>query len=241
MALMRSGFAGREILAYGAAVLLLSAVALYNGFPLFYPDSVAYLSYGDQLMRWVVPDTDRPVFYGLVAWPFQLGLSIWPIVFAQALLVAYVVRVTLRCAGVSTRPLPFVGVVAALAVLTPVSFYVSMIMPDIFAGIAVLGVFLLGGGFLSPRERLGFGLIVFISLIVHPSHLATALALAGLAAAWRLLGGPARRLYPLRILGLSGLTLALSLAFSVLVFGQFRLDPNGPPFLMGRLIADGRA
>src|SRR5579863_3944706 len=67
---------------------LLSSIAVYNGYPLVWPDTGGYLS--------LVNLTFRSMFYSFFVYPARLTGSLWPIVFAQALLIAYLLRLLLR-------------------------------------------------------------------------------------------------------------------------------------------------
>ena len=62
--------------------------ALYNGFPLVYPDTGAYISSGLRLS--VHPD--RPVGYGLFILFSSMGISLWFVVVAQALMLNWLIR-----------------------------------------------------------------------------------------------------------------------------------------------------
>src|SRR5271167_4220384 len=70
------------------SALLLSSVAIYNGYPLVWPDTGGYLA--------PVNLGFRSMFYSFFVYPMGLAGSLWPVVFAQGLLVAYLLRLVLR-------------------------------------------------------------------------------------------------------------------------------------------------
>ncbi len=134
------------------SALILSSAALYNRYPLIFYDTFTYLADGEQFVRrrWLWnakvgwPANGRPVYYGVAIWPLRLDWSLWPVVFVQALLVGHLIQLTLRCMDVALPSVGFVLFVAALTLLTPVSWHVSHIMPDIFAAVLILAMYLLG-------------------------------------------------------------------------------------------------
>jgi hypothetical protein len=67
------------------AAAMLSWVALWNGYPLVFSDSQRYLNGG--ILRYL--PSEAPIFYGVFLIPLHLdGLSLWPVVAAQSLLLA---------------------------------------------------------------------------------------------------------------------------------------------------------
>src|SRR5436305_8305048 len=76
-------------------------VALFNGYPLVYSDTGAYLFTG--ILHYI--PNDRPIFYGMFMIPLHLdGWSLWPVVIAQCLILAYVLRLILRVLNVFSEP-----------------------------------------------------------------------------------------------------------------------------------------
>lgn len=230
----------RWLPALGLAAVLLCAVALINGGPIIYPDSLAYLIDADHLAHLRAPYAVRPVFYGLAVWPLIWGGQFALALFAQALVVAHVIYLTLRASGAGPRPLSFLAVIAALVVLTPVSWHVSHILPDIFVAVLVLALYLLGfcRAGLGRAETWYVFLLATASASLHLTAIPVGAAVFALAAlAW--LGGARRRVRPLLVLTPLLLALALSLGFSYAVFQRLTLTPNSPPHFLARIIADG--
>ena len=62
--------------------------AFYNGFPIVYSDSSTYIVSGFGLDM----PMDRPLLYGILLRIFSLnGLSLWLVIFFQALIVSYLI------------------------------------------------------------------------------------------------------------------------------------------------------
>ncbi len=111
--------------------------ALYNGFPLLYPDSMTYLGDGPTLARKIFLHQSsnyygmRSFFYSLSILPLHWNLTAWPIVAVQAILTAYVLWLVVRSILTSQTVTGYLILIAGLSLLTPLSWYVSIIMPDI--------------------------------------------------------------------------------------------------------------
>ena len=70
----------------GALCFMLDA--FYNGFPIVYSDTSTYIASG---LEFETP-FDRPITYGLFIALFSLhGSSLWLVVFAQAIILAYLI------------------------------------------------------------------------------------------------------------------------------------------------------
>ncbi|HBK04543.1 MAG TPA: hypothetical protein DDZ81_01630 [Acetobacteraceae bacterium] len=127
------------VLIVPAAAALLLWPALWNGYPIVFADTGTYLSQAIHLYAgW-----DRPVFYSLFMLPLHWTVTLWPVVFAQALLTARVLWVVCRTLVPVMPPLAFVAGIGLLAIGTWLPWIVSELMPDIFTPLLVLVVCLL--------------------------------------------------------------------------------------------------
>mgnify|MGYP000896396557 CR=1 FL=1 len=115
-------------------MILLLAPALWNGYPLLQYDTGGYLA------RWyetyLVPS--RSTVFGLYLHLGE-GLHFWPQLILQAGCTLWIIGVMLRVTGLGSRPRLYLLVVAVLAVTTSVPFLTSVLLTDIFIGLAVLG------------------------------------------------------------------------------------------------------
>lgn len=212
------------------SVALLSAPALWNGFPLLQYDTGGYLA------RWyegyLVPS--RAVAYGLILnagqwWDF------WPVVFAQSVLTVWVLALVLRVNGFG-RPLALLGVVVVLTFATTLPWLSAILLTDIFCGLGILGLYLLiaNSSELRRAERIGLIVLVAVAAATHSATIAVQIAM--------LLGALVLRLSRVR-LGDGVIALALS---TVLVFatnyavsGRLAWTPGGVSIAFGRMLQDG--
>ena len=65
--------------------LLFSSLALFNGYPMMFGDTVPHVNFSASLHPF---DVSRPFYYGLFLAVFRGTHSLWPVVFAQALILA---------------------------------------------------------------------------------------------------------------------------------------------------------
>jgi hypothetical protein len=220
------------------AALMLVWPGFWNGYPLVFADTGTYL--GQALL--VFLGWDRPPFYSAFLFATHWRLTLWAPMLAQGLVVAHLLSVTLRALG---RPNPWLllPVAFTLSVLTGLPWVTAQLIPDVFTGVVVLALWLLGfrAACLSAGERLWLMLLAAAATAFHQSHvpLALGLALCGavLLLAWR---GPR-----LAMVGAARMALPALLAVAALVavnhVGHKRASPSpfGSVFLAARLIYDG--
>lgn len=219
--------------------LLLSWAAFYNGYPLVFSDTSGYLSP-------VLVKSYRLPFYGLFVYALYWEVSPWPIVAAQAAIMAHLLFLAWRCFFPGARLWRFVLLSLLLASCTSLPWFVGQIMPDLFAAVVVLAFSLLA--FCADRlrswERLYLFLLLTGAVAVHTSHIALSvgLLLVFSMAAVVLRGCPVFRI---RHLLLAAAPVALAVATVVgaswVVHGTLSLLPGAPGFLLARSYADGPA
>jgi len=225
-----------------AAAVILSGPAIYNRYPLLFPDTLGYLASRDALVDLVRPDNVRPVFYGWLLLPFRFDGGLWAVVLAQGMLVAYMLRRTLGVLSGSWGHLALLALAALLATVTSLPWYVSHILPDIFAGLLILALFLLGGSdrALGWKERLALTALATAGILVHLSHLAIAGAVFVVTVILRwLLPNVAQRISLRQVALPLGLAIAAMIGYAALANDGHLLPPHSPAFVLGRLFADG--
>jgi hypothetical protein len=228
--------------AFGALVvavavpLMALAPALWNGYALLQYDTGGYLA------RWyegyLVPS--RSTVYGLY---LHLGESthFWGTLIAQALAVLWLTRATLRAHGLG-RPAQIVVVIAALCATTALPILTSLLLTDIFAGLAVLALYLLvvHGARFGALETAA--LTVFIAFAAA-THNATLGVLAGLCAAAFAVRPWLRGRLAVRglVLGTGALALGamMLLAANFALSGRLAWTPGGSAIAFGRMLQDG--
>lgn len=219
--------------------LLLSA-AIWNGFPLIFYDTGAYMlqSFGDKF----VPERS-PVFSLFILFAGG-GKSLWLVAITETLMASFVVVETARAiAPRITIPVMFL-VGAALTILTALPWYAGQIEPDIFTPLLVLALYLLA----FHAERLGFWRSVLLIAIealataVHPSHLGLAAGLAiVLLAYWVFAGWHCVWQRPNLPLPISAVCLGLCLIWSANYHytRHIFVSRAGPVFMFARMLQDG--
>ena len=228
----------RDRAAWALAVIvslaLVMAPALWNGFPILYPDIGGYLARPIEHNL----ELGRSALYGL----FLLAgapLAFWPNVLAQAALIVWLIARTLRCHRPGAKPWLVVAVVFGLCLASALPWYVSTLQPDILLPAAVLAMLLLafGGDRLRCFEVLGLVAVIVLAIASHMGTLALCLGLLVALALLRWLQLPRSRLALPAFATAAGLLLAPLSNFAIT--GQFAFTPGGETFLFGRLVQDG--
>ncbi len=216
---------------------MLLAPAIWNGFPLLQYDTGGYLA------RWfegyLVPS--RPAAYGLLL-AATAYFQFWPVLLLQAVATLWIIAVLLRELGLGDRPLTLLAVTATLSIATTLPFLTSILLTDIFAGLAIIGLHLLVffGQRLARWERVGIVLLAAFAVATHTATLglfAVLTALAVVAARWRsdvVSPAGARRAAAALTLGV-----LLSLTANWIVSGRFAFPPGGYGIVFGRMLQDG--
>lgn len=240
---VRAARAAAQAAAFLAAVALLCAPALWNGYPLLQYDTGGYLArYYERTL-----ELSRSTTFGLYlhlgeAWHF------WPNVVLQAALGVWLVALVLRALRLPRGPAPLVATVALLAVATTLPFLTSILLTDLFAGASVLALHLLlfHAAALRPVERAGLTLLVAFAASTHSATLAVLLAILAAAALARaalarirpdaLVLPWARVLHGFGAIALGALML---LGANYTLSGKLAWTPGGYGLSFGRMLQDG--
>ena len=221
-----------------AMLVLLLWPALWNGFPLIFPDTGGYLLRALEGTLTI----GRSALYGAFL-AAGLPFDFWPNVVIQAAVTVFVVRVLLRTHGLRDKPGPALLITLALAALTSLPWYVSQLMPDILVGLAVLALYLIAvrRDALGPVETLALGVVIALAIASHMGTLALCL---GLIACFGLMRLADRRIgLPRPQLAAPALAVAagvlLGPASNYLIAREFAFTPGGTSFVFGRVLQDG--
>jgi hypothetical protein len=229
-----------SVTAHVVAALILIWPAFWNGFPLVFADTGTYL--GQALLHYL--GWDRPPFYSFFLLATDWQQSLWLPALAQGLLVAHLLGLVLRSFD-RPEPLAVPVAAAALSVLTSLPWLVAQLIPDVFTGVTVLTIWLLGFRLqhFSRLERVYLFTLTFLAVVVHQSHLPLAFGLAlvgGLLLAtqrgWRQALRPT-----LRMLAPAMLAALALVAVNEVGRGKLSLSPYGAVFLATRMLYDGPA
>jgi|SRR5579863_8066764 len=236
--------------AIGAGALLLSWPALYNGYPLLYPDSMTYLGDGRLVARALFLH-QLAEYYGMRSFIYSLGIlplhwnvTPWPVVTFQTLLTAYVLWLVTRSIVPRLRATRYLILIILLSLLTSSSWYSSLVMPDILGPVLYLCIYLLvfARDELSRFDHVAVFLIAWWGIASHATHLMLAAGLCVLLTSLLVLRRPCM-LGGRKAVGEVALIVLLAaaaqLALHGYLYGKPSLNGDRPPFLMARVIADG--
>lgn len=160
----------RAVLCVSIATAIFCLGAVYNRYPIFYPDTVSYL-FSSKFFEF---QGDRPVFYSLwLAFGHATFSTFWFSVVVQSLTTALLIRCVMQVHGVYRLNLFHLLTCALLALVTGICWHTGRLMPDAFTAPMVLSFYLL----IFCRDKIGNGIeemilpLVLFSLLVHYSHL----------------------------------------------------------------------
>jgi hypothetical protein len=184
-------------------------------------------------------------FYSMWLYLVASVFNLWAVLTTQAVATAWIIWRAATHAARAHRFEVGITIVTFSTFGAGAWFVTGFVMPDIYAGVAVICVALLFAyaDRMSSLERVALAAILAASAMFHPTHLpiAAALTLVGIGATHFLRSE--RR--PLRVRALLatgsalGVAVALQFAFDTAQRAVLGASPKRPPFLMARLLADG--
>ena len=229
----------KKILFYLLAAITLLIPAFYNGYPLVYSDTGSYIQSGMDL---VIPE-HRTIMYGLFIRFFSFNFSIWLVVFAQSLIVSYVLWHITRVINKTISKRLFLIGLALLSWFTGLGWYTSQIMPDIFTVTAIGTLLLLAlKKDYKIYQKVIFSLLLVFSINAHFSnYLISILTVLGLFVITRTKFIPKAKkelsfLLPTIIVTLSIVTGSL---VNYAVGSTFKINQGSHVFLMGKMLDSG--
>ncbi|HYH22062.1 MAG TPA: hypothetical protein VD995_25935 [Azospirillum sp.] len=231
------------VLALVLSTALLCLPALYNGFPLVFSDTGTYIAQALQGFA----GGNRPVFYSLFMMPLHGGgVSLWPVVVVQSLIVAHLLHLVIRVAVPGAGPWWTLAAAALLTVGTSLPWHTGQLMPDVFTSVLILTAFLLGFGLdrLSRLEAAYLVLLATGAVAVHFSHVPLAVGLLLVVLAVRLARRDAAAAVVRAALALAVpvvLAVAAMVSVTAAAHGEARLARDGDLFLLARMLSDGPA
>jgi len=187
----------------------------------------------------------RSIYYGALLYAAQWFGNFWAMAVFQALLCSIAILLTIAAVrgalGRKTRPIDAVAAGVALAALTPIGYFATYLLPDVFGALGLLAVGHLLF-FWEQESRLSrffwFALLACATLfhtanILLVSFLAVA---AGIGLMFRL---PANKIGFAAVVVTLGVGLLGQMAFVWGVKHATGAAPVRPPFLAARIIDDG--
>jgi hypothetical protein len=224
----------------GAVACVLLWPAIYNRYPIVFPDTTAYLQVALG-HSWTV---DRSGFYGLLLKPFFLLDVIWGAWLAvagqAAIVAAIVVAVTLRL--VTKLDWPAILLLIIVAATSSLPWHASQLMPDAYAGALVLLSWLVAsrrldqpGTALMWLATTGLMLLHYTYLVIVP---ATVLACLGASYACDISSSRTRETLVALSISLAA-AIGIQISANGLMFDRWAVSPMGSYFLFARLQEDG--
>lgn len=229
-----------------AAIFLLCpvllAIAFWNGFPLIFYDTGAYVLEG--LGHVFVPE--RAPVYSLLLLYTGAAASLWFVAWLQALLTSIVMVETARAESAGLPVWQLVAMGIALCLLTSLGWYVGQIEPDCLAAVAALALYLLAfrRDTLGTARSVGIAAIAALATAVHPSNLALAAGLVLCIALFRGAVAFAKSIKlprPRLTFPATSIAVAIGLVFAsnYALTGQYFITKTGAMFEFARMLQDG--
>jgi hypothetical protein len=226
----------------GVAVVILLTPALLNGYPFIFTDSGTYLRAAVDLR----PVDDRPIFYSIFATLLHWRWSPWPIVVAQAFLVAYIIRIVAARLFDFARPVQFITTIIVLTAFTSLPWFVGQIMPDVFTAVLILAMLLLlvCPEKLSNVELWVLTVTVSASLAFHWGNLPILLLSVAVLVVMMMIGfRPDRRVLRSIILvtGAAAVALSCLVSANIAFRGRPVISTSSSTFLLAKFLEEGPA
>ncbi|MGZ5936395.1 MAG: hypothetical protein ACXWLK_03270 [Rhizomicrobium sp.] len=222
---------------------ILLSVAIWNGFPIIFYDTGAYMLQG----LGHVFIAERSPVYSVFLEVAGGRQSLWLVAIAQCVMTAFVITEFARALRPSLSLWSLLGICSIVSIGTGLPWYAAQIEPDCFVALVPLGLYLFAfHGSALGRWRSGvLFVIVAFAIASHPSHIGLSAGLLTALAAMRVApkrwfeGNALPR--PRLLLGILSFVVAIS---SVVAcnYGFTRhvfLSRSGVIFLEARMMEDG--
>ena len=156
--------------------LILSWVALFNGFPLVFSDTGIYLLAAIQgIVSW-----SHPIFYSYFVFPLHSLFSLWAIVFFCSSFFLYLLYIILKVTFKIFHFSYFILIAIILSLISSLPWQTAMLLPDFYAPFIILLIFLLGNceNQLTLFENIFCFTSLFLITSFHYSYLPLAFGVA---------------------------------------------------------------
>ena len=184
----------------------------------------------------------RSAFYAVPFYLLTQAGGLWLVAGLQALAAAWTLRVVSRALVPGLSGWLYLGLVAALGVLTSLGFETAYAMPDLFGGLALAaaGVLIARPDRLSTGDRLGLCAVMLFAALAHTENgLNLAVAAAICLIAHRRAGPRALLARAAPIAAVLVAALITGIGGAALLGGAFGRPLHMAPFAAARVLADG--
>ena len=229
-----------RLAALAGLTLLFLGIAAWNGFPLVFYDTGAYMAEGLSDAFFV----ERSPVYSLFLPLTGAFASLWLVAAVQSLMTAFIIVELARVEAPRLGSVHLLLIGAALMAVTGIGWYVGQIEPDCFTPLVVLGSYLLLFRFdaMTRWRRWAVIAITAVAVACHPSHIGL---IGGLLICAAVLWGFQRRMPGLLKPRLWPCLSALLLSLVLMVAANYSFTRTifvsraGSVFLLARLMQDG--
>jgi hypothetical protein len=168
--------------------------------------------------------------------------SVWPVVIAQGLLLSGLIWKVMRLVLGEGKNWAFLATMVVLSAVSTLPWYVSQLMPDVFAGVLILSLVMLLKTSLGKGELILALLAAFTATIVHNSHAIIGLGIVVVSGLLLLFRMPIRRAFSRMLLMLVpiGGALLFLMGNQVANGHGFRLSRTSNLFLAAHLAEVGQ-
>lgn len=230
-----------EALGVVLLIPILLSVAAWNGFPIIFYDTGAYMLQG---LGHVFVAERSPVYSEFLA-ATGGAISLWLVAIVQCAITAFVMTEFARAIRPQMSLWVFLAIAAALCLATGLPWYAAQIEPDCFVALVPMAIYLLAFHELGSVRKALLCLTAAVAIASHPSHIALGGGMIAAVAAmrfapWSLIEGhdlPRPKLLP------SAMALAAAVATVFAVNYAFTKDVffsrSGTIFLEARIMEDG--
>lgn len=186
--------------------------------------------------------TSRSPYYGATLVILTGIGGEWALPLVQVLLSIIAIMVAARHIG-PPRPGPLFAVCAATGLIAGLGIFSTTVMPDIFAGYAILAIAVLLAAFrdMSGRERAFWLALLLVSCLFHKANLAASAVLIVLGIGYRWLTGRGDAPQGATLFGVIVAAMLGHALVNVAVEKATGRAPVQTPFLLARLVGDGTA
>lgn len=187
----------------------------------------------------------RSIYYGALLYASQWLGNFWVVALFQALMCAVAIMLTIetlrRAMGLETTRYTFAGIGLSLAALTPVGYFASYLLPDVFGALGLLaaGHLLFLWNEQSRASRNFWFALLALATLFHTANNLLVMLLAVAAAIALAFRAPASIPGLAAVVGTVVIGFVGQFAFSWGVEHATGAAPVRPPFLAARIIDDG--
>jgi hypothetical protein len=222
---------------------ILLSVAAWNGFPIIFYDTGAYMLQGLGL----VFVAERSPVYSLFLREMGGATSLWLVAIAQCAIVGFVMTEFARAVRPMLSLWTLLAIAAILCLATGLPWYAAQIEPDCFVGLVPIVAYLFAfhDEALGPLRKTLLAVAAVIAIAAHPSHVALAALLLLLLAAMRLaperwieangLPRPRILIFSAGLIAAIAVVLLANYGFTKEIF----FSRSGAIFLEARIMEDG--